>query len=90
MDRSGRAAAITGQQIVLTPADGKLTIDVHGDLAGILTIAQADGLSREVSDGTDTRDQLRIRQNSNGRPREGAAVFAELAKQVKLVAGAGF
>jgi hypothetical protein len=74
--------------IVLTPADSKLTIDVHGDLAGILTIAQANALSREVGDGTDPRNRLRMPQNSNGRPLEGAAVAAELAKQVKLVAGA--
>ncbi|CAN5553475.1 hypothetical protein BH10PSE6_BH10PSE6_17860 [soil metagenome] len=75
-------------KIVLTPADGKLTIDVHGDLAGILTIAQANALSNEID--TNTRDQLRVRQNNKGRPRERAAFVADLTKQVKLVAGAGF
>ena len=63
---------------------------MHGDLAGILTIAQANALSGEGSDGTDVRNQLRMPQNNKGRPREGAAFVAELAKQVKLVAGAGF
>ena len=77
-------------KIVLTPADGKLTIDVHGDLAGILTIAQAKALSSEISEGPDTKDQRRLRQNNKGRPREGAAFVADLTKQVKLVAGAGF
>ncbi len=76
------------RKIVLTPADGKLTIDVHGDLAGILTIAQTNALSKKVDDGTDAGDQLRLPQNNKGRPREGAAFVAELAKQVKLVAGA--
>lgn len=75
-------------KIVLTPADGKLTIDVHGDLAGILTIAQAKALSSEISEGPDTKDQRRLRQNNKGRPREGAAFVADLTKQVKLVAGA--
>ncbi len=75
-------------KIVLTPADGKLTIDVHGDLAGILTITQANALSSEISEGADTRDQLRVCQNNKGRPREGAAFVADLTKQVKLVAGA--
>jgi hypothetical protein len=50
-------------------------------LARILTIAQANAPSKEVSDGTNTSDQLRVRQNSKGRPREGAAFVAELAKQ---------
>ena len=45
-------------KIVLTPADGKLTIDVHGDLAGILTIAKANTPSSEVTEGTDTTDRF--------------------------------
>jgi hypothetical protein len=75
-------------KIVMMPADGKLTIDVHGNLAGILTIAQTNALSREVVDGTDASDQPRLPQNSKSRPHEGAAFVVELAKQVKLLAGA--
>lgn len=81
-------------KIVLTPENGRLAIDVQGDLAGILAIAQAktppagvDGIS-QAKLVAGTRSQLNLPKNK-GRP-GGAADAAELAKQVKLVAGAGF
>jgi site-specific DNA recombinase len=82
-------------KIVLTPEGGKLTIDVHGDLAGILTIAhakasagEADGdLPSQLAKGSRSRTNM---PKSKSRPPQGAADAAELAKQVKLVAGAGF
>ena len=77
-------------KIVLTPEDGKLAIDVHGDLAGILGIAHAkappagaDGLVLQAKLVAETG------RPQNLRPRR-AADAAELAQQVKLVAGVGF
>ncbi len=76
-------------KIALTPVDGKLTIDVHGELAGILAIAHAsasDDANRPsvASVGSDRFDM----RKKIGRPQKGAAGVAELAKQVKVVAGA--
>jgi site-specific DNA recombinase len=64
-------------RIVLTPADDRqgLTIDLHGDLAGILQIASGNGLT--------AIPQKRIPTKAKG-----ASVGD--AHQVKLVAGAGF
>ena len=58
--------------IVLTPVGGEVTIDVHGDLAGILSVATGGKAVAGV-----------------GLVR-GRCDPAELAAQVKLVAGAGF
>jgi DNA invertase Pin-like site-specific DNA recombinase len=78
-------------KIVLTPEDGKLAIDVHGDLAGILAIARAKGPS-VAADGVVSQAKpvagTRSRQlKHQGRP-GGAADVADIAQQVKLVAGA--
>jgi site-specific DNA recombinase len=82
-------------KIVLTPEDGKLAIDVHGDLAGILGIAHAkappagaDGLVLQAKLVAETGRRQNLRTDK-GRPRR-AADAAELAQQVKLVAGVGF
>ena len=82
-------------KIVLTPEDGKLAIDVHGDLAGILGIAHAkappagaDGLVLQAKLVAETGRPRNLRTDK-GRPRR-AADAAELAQQVKLVAGVGF
>ncbi len=81
-------------KIVLTPEDGQLAIDVHGDLAGILAIAHANA-PPAGADGVPqaklvagTRGKLNLPKNK-GRLR-GAADVADLAQQVKLVAGVGF
>jgi site-specific DNA recombinase len=82
-------------KIVLTPEDGALAIDVHGDLAGILGIAHAkappagdDGLVLQAKLVAETGCPQNLRTHK-GRPRR-AADAAELAQQVKLVAGVGF
>jgi site-specific DNA recombinase len=82
-------------KIVLMPEDGKLAIDVHGDLAGILAIAHAstplmaaEGLVSQAKPIAGTRRHHKL-LNREGRP-GGAADVAEIAQQVKLVAGVGF
>lgn len=62
-------------RIVLTPAADGLRIDLHGDLAGILTIAAA---------GT-------AKPQTTNSPRScEAGCSGDLVEQVKMVAGAGF
>jgi site-specific DNA recombinase len=82
-------------KIVLTPENGRLVIDVYGDLAGILAIAhgkappaRTDGaVSRALPNaGNDGQHSL---PKHKGRP-WGAADVAEIAQQIKLVAGVGF
>ena len=78
-------------KIVLTPEDGRLAIDVHGDLAGILAIAHGKGPKGTVAQAkpnAGNRGQHSL-QKHNGRP-WGTADVAEIAQQVKLVAGVGF
>ena len=82
-------------KIVLTPEEGKLAIDVHGNLAGILTIAHtkalpvgADGVVSQAKLGAGTRDKHNLLKHK-GRP-GGTADVADLTQQVKLVAGVGF
>jgi DNA invertase Pin-like site-specific DNA recombinase len=80
-------------KIVLTPENGRLAIDVHGDLAGILAIAHARDPQRAVCGipsqaGPQSSHPCHVPRHK-GRPR-GAADVAEIAQQVKLVAGAGF
>ena len=80
-------------KIVLTPEDGRLAIDVHGDLAGILSIAHARDPQRAVCGipaqaGPQSSHPCNVPRHK-GRPR-GAAFVAGIAQQVKLVAGAGF
>ena len=62
-------------KIVLTPENGKLALDVHGDLAGILAIARARGPLRGAIDTTSPPKPRNDRQFSlpkhNGRPRGG-------------------
>ncbi len=99
-DGEGRAAAAERlrtlvDKIILTPVDGKLAIDVHGDLAGILAIAHEKASRAEKEDASQGPAVLETRSRFNspknkGRPLPGTAFAAELAKQVKLVAGAGF
>ena len=99
-DGEGRAAAAERlrtlvDKIVLTPVDGKLAIDVHGDLAGILAIAHEKASRPENDDASQASSAREKRSRFNmpknkGRSLAGAADAAELAKQVKLVAGAGF
>jgi site-specific DNA recombinase len=82
-------------KIVLTPEDGRLAIDVHGELAGILAIAHgnappagADGAASQAKLVAGTRGHNNLLKHK-GRP-GGAADVAEIAQQVKLVAGVGF
>ena len=63
-------------EIVLTPEDGELKINVRGDLAGILTIA----LNRKGASQGKSSAGTQI-----GRPDVRAA---DLIEQVKMVAGA--
>jgi site-specific DNA recombinase len=62
------------KDVVLTPTDGELAIDLRGDLAGILAVA-AGAVS---GDGVPRRRK----------PPLGAAVSADLVSQVEMVAGA--
>ncbi|WP_456763990.1 hypothetical protein [Bradyrhizobium sp. USDA 4463] len=79
------------QQIILTPVDGKIQIDVRGDLAGILAISvqtkkpagRAGSSQGKMVAGAGFDHNLR---QQKGRP-VGAADLCELASQVKLVAG---
>jgi site-specific DNA recombinase len=74
-------------KIVLTPEDGGLVIDVHGDLAGILAIAHwADRIVSQAKPVSGTGGQQLKHKSRPG----GAAPVAEIAQQVKLVAGVGF
>src|SRR5262249_13809859 len=77
-------------KIVLTPEDGELAIDVHGDLAGILAMAHAkapsvdaNGVAAQATPVAGTRGTL---LKHKGRPGTAARV-AEIAQQVKVVAG---
>ena len=98
-DGEGRAAAAEllrtlVDKIVLTPVDGRLEINVHGDLASILAIAHEKSSRTENDDASqaparEKRSRFNVHK-SKGRPLSGAAYVAELAKQVKLVAGARF
>jgi site-specific DNA recombinase len=79
-------------KIVLTPEDGQLAVDVHGDLAGILAIAQAKVSSAGAGEAISqvklvagNRSQLNL-QKKKGRPRRAANV-ADIVQQVKLVEG---
>ncbi len=84
------------KEIVLTPdaESGELQIEVHGDLAGILTIALerkkpadgAGGSQVEMVAGTCSNQKLRTQKS---RP-DGAAGVRDSASQFELVAGAGF
>jgi site-specific DNA recombinase len=82
-------------KIVLTPEDGRLVIDVHGDLAGILAIAhgkappaRTDGAVSRALPNAGNHGQHGLPKRK-GRP-WGAADGAEIAQQVKLVAGVDF
>ena len=67
--------------IILTPdGDGALTIDVRGDLAGILAIASTAKGQKARFGGA----------NAKSRPGDGAAFGSDLASQVEMVAGTGF
>ena len=75
-------------KIVLTPDSGRLAIDVHGDLAGILSIAQ------KTASGAALRPK-RLNHHQTSLPKAiglpgSIADVAEIAQQVKLVAGVGF
>jgi hypothetical protein len=82
------------KEIILTPEDGELQIDVRGDLAGILRIAvkaktpatKAGGSQVEMVAGTGSNLNL---PKQKGRP-VGAADLRDLASQFEMVAGAGF
>jgi site-specific DNA recombinase len=82
-------------KIVLTPENGRLAIDVHGDLAGILAIAHAKA-PPAGADGVVSRGRVVARTQSHRNvpkskgPGDGMADVAEIAQQVKLVAGVGF
>jgi hypothetical protein len=80
------------KEIILTPEDGELQINVRGDLAGILTIAvkakapatRAGGSQVELVAGTGSNLNLRTQK---GRP-VGATDLRDLASQFEMVAGA--
>ncbi|WOS64637.1 recombinase family protein [Sinorhizobium fredii] len=81
-------------RITLTPNDqGKLEVDLYGDLAGILTLAaNAKGPLDESGPLQDKlvagmRNHLALAGKEKGRP---DARTADLFEQVKVVAGAGF
>ncbi|PIO99673.1 recombinase family protein [Pleomorphomonas carboxyditropha] len=82
------------QDIILTPKDDELKIDVRGDLAGILAIslkskrpASEAGQSQvEMVAGRRTHQNLRMQKS---RP-VGAADLRNFISQVEMVAGAGF
>ncbi|RQP04040.1 MAG: recombinase family protein [Paracoccus sp. BP8] len=84
------------KEIVLTPdpQSGELQIEVHGDLAGILTIALerkkpaegAGGSQSEMVAGTCSNQKLRTQKS---RP-DGAAGVRDTGSQFEMVAGAGF
>ena len=84
------------KEIVLTPdpESGELQIEVHGDLAGILTIAlerkkpadRAGGLQSEMVAGTCSNQKLRTQKSRPG----GAADVRDDGSQFEMVAGAGF
>src|SRR5690606_34339826 len=79
------------EDIVLTPVDGKVEIDVRGDLAGILTLS----VQTKNPAGRAGSSQVKMvaggRAHHNlppdGRPM-GPADVGEVAKQAKVVAGA--
>lgn len=80
------------KEIILTPEDGELQIDVRGDLAGILTVAvkaktpatKPGGSQVEMVAGTGSNLNL---PKQKGRP-VGAADLRDLASQFEMVAGA--
>ncbi|WGR56610.1 recombinase family protein [Paracoccus versutus] len=84
------------KEIVLTPdpQGGGLQIEVHGDLAGILTIALerkkpadgAGGVQSEMVAGTCSNHKLRTHTSRPG----GAAGVRDDGSQFEMVAGAGF
>ena len=71
------------REIVLTPEDGVLQIDLRGDLAGILAVSVGTG-DAEGDCASQTAGGVR---NANSRPR-GAAVSSDLVQRVEMVAGA--
>jgi hypothetical protein len=79
------------KEIILTPEDDELQIDVRGDLAGILTVAvkaktpatKAGGTQVEMVAGTGSNLNL---PKQKGRP-VGAADLRDLTSQFGLVAG---
>ncbi len=75
------------KDIILTPENGELQIDVRGDLAGILAIS-IKGRKSATASSTETGTGRNL-QTQKSRP-EGAAVLCDLASQFELVAGAGF
>ncbi len=82
------------KEIILTPGEDELFIDVRGDLAGILAMslnakkpATRTGSSQsEMVAGTSSDQNLRTQKS---RPSEAADV-RDLASQFEMVAGAGF
>jgi site-specific DNA recombinase len=86
-----RLRSLVGK-IILTPEDGRLVIDVHGDLAGILAIAH--GKAPPAGPGVAVEPAMpnagipgqRSLPKHKGRPWR-TADAAEIAQQVKLVAG---
>ena len=64
------------KDLVLTPTDGDLAIDLRGDLAGILAVAAGAVSGYGVQ--------------KRRKPPLGAAFSADLVRQVEMVAGAGF
>ncbi|TXL75228.1 recombinase family protein [Vineibacter terrae] len=77
------------EKITLTPnAEGKLDIDLYGDLAGILSLAANGSPDAQVKMVAGASNRLVLHgANKNGRPN---ARTADLVQQVKMVAGAGF
>jgi site-specific DNA recombinase len=80
-DRIEAAEALRAlvDSIILTPTPAGMEIDVRGDLAGILLLAN-NGRSPKADD---------LEKTQKNRPR-GAVDLGELQSQVQLVAGAGF
>ena len=82
------------QEIILTPVEDELLIDVRGDLAGILAISlntkkpatRAGSSQLEMVAGTCSGQNLQTQKN---RP-VGAADVRDARSQLEMVAGAGF
>jgi hypothetical protein len=87
-DGEGRAAAAQRlrtlvDKIILTPVDGKLAMDVHGDLAGILAIAHEKASRAEKEDASQAppfsrRSADSIRPKTKAAPLRGRPMLLNL------------
>ena len=74
-------------EIVLTPEDGALQIDVRGDLAGILTIAASGNQKSPPLAGTGSGGGSQVMMVAGNRSHHDLRWIEEWAAQAKAVAG---